>query len=230
MSERPYDLNLPFGVYPILKNSPLPRDVRRPSICSTSASPRIPGRRVFFPAPKKVTFRAELEDEIITKEYVKRHADLSSSEDEAIPSESDEQSGASTDEGEDEVQDRGIRVDEISPRGRRKRKSAMFSDVSTDRVDGRGRNERSRSTSVRRSKRKKRRWEWTIETTASAPKTTGKEAGDGKEGQLPAVEGSTKAQELKDTDRPEEFGQVEDAHQAVEEAETDEDSPLKNCV
>ncbi|KIW72715.1 hypothetical protein PV04_00891 [Phialophora macrospora] len=163
ISNQPYHLNLPFGVHPILKNSPLSGDARRPSI---SASPRVPGRREFFPAPKKVTFRAQLEDEIITRQYTVRHIDLSSSEDESTTSEVDEQSSTANDEGDVDAADPKIRVDEVSVRGRRKRKSVAISPSSATEV-GRGREERSRSTSTRRSKRKRRKWEWTIKPKSS---------------------------------------------------------------
>jgi len=158
-SERPYHLNLPFGVRPILKNSPLPRELPRPSI---SASPRAAGRRVFFPAVKKVAFRAQLEDEVVTKQYIMRHADLTSSEDESTPSEAEEQSSISNDDEEDGGQKPTIRVDEVSVRGRRKRKSVAVS-PSPATEGGRGREERPRSTSARRSKRK-RRWQWSLES------------------------------------------------------------------
>lgn len=158
-----YHLNLPFGVRPILKNTPLLRDTRRLSTCSASASPRTAGRRAFFPAPKNVRFRANLEEEIVTKVYVMRHADLSSSEDEIQTSETEESSNASTNEGDNDDRQRIIRVDEYAARGRRKRKTLTVSEPSSCDVD-RGREERSRNTSALRSKRKRRRWEWTIKS------------------------------------------------------------------
>ncbi|OAP59695.1 hypothetical protein AYL99_06993 [Fonsecaea erecta] len=134
-SEHPYVLNLPFGIHSILKNGPLPRDIRRPS---ASASPRVAGRRVFFPAPKKVAFRAELEEEIVTNNYIMRHADLSSSDDESLPSESEDQSGTSTDDdGDDGDKARGIRVDEVSPR-QKDLKAHQLQDQSGSEGDGNG--------------------------------------------------------------------------------------------
>lgn len=159
--EMPYALGLPFGVHSILKNSPLPQYGRRRSACSSSASPGIPGRRVFFPASKKVTFRAVLEEEITTHEYSMRHSDLNSSSDETKSSEAEESSSGSTDEGEEDKGDMTIRVDEVASRGRRKRKTLSVSDSTSDGLD-RGRNKGSRSTSARRSKRKRRRWEWML--------------------------------------------------------------------
>jgi len=153
--EMPYALILPFGVHSILKNSPLPQYGRRRSTCSSSASPGIPGRRVFFPASKKVAFRAILEEEITTHEYSMRHSDLNSSSDETSSPES------STDEGGEEKGDLTIRVDEVASRERRKRKTLSVSDSTSDGLD-RGRNKGSRSTSTRRTKRKRRRWEWVL--------------------------------------------------------------------
>jgi hypothetical protein len=113
-----------------------------------------------------VRFKANLEEEIVTKVYVMSHADLSSSEDEIQTSETDESSSASTNEGDNDDGQRIIRVDEYAARGRRKRKTSTLSESSSRDVD-RGREERSRSTSARRSKRKRRRWEWTIKSVRS---------------------------------------------------------------
>lgn len=168
-SDQPYNFTLPFGIHPILKNSPLPRDVRRPSI---SASPRISGRRVFFPPPKKVTFRAELAEEIVTQKYVMRHADLSSSEDDYSSSETDEQSSTSNDEEVEEGKEQAIRVDEISARGRRKRKCTATSPCPPN-EDNRGREDTSQSRSTRRSKRKRRIWVWTEPTVPNEPNLQG---------------------------------------------------------
>ncbi|KAK5044514.1 hypothetical protein LTR84_010725 [Exophiala bonariae] len=165
----PYILNLPFGVYPILKNSPLSQSIRRPSLATASASPRIAGRRIFFPAPKKVSFKPILEEEIVTTEYVTRHADLTSSDEDTTTSDSDS-SHQTSDDRKDDTNRRIIRVDESS-RGRNKRKT-MTAFESSPRED-RGRSDRSRSTSERRTKRKKRRWEWTITETATPSEATG---------------------------------------------------------
>ena len=190
LQEQPYYLNLPFGVHSILKNSPLHRDIRRSSI---SASPRRPGRRVFFPAPKKVSFRTELEDEIVAKRYVIQHTDLSSSEDESTPSESDEQSGASNDEVEDEAKQPAIRVDEVSIKGRRKRKSAAMSPNPS--MSARpAAEEKARSSPVYRSRRKRRRWEWTLgvenrtEHAAQEPSQENSQSAAKQQGDNPAAD------------------------------------------
>jgi hypothetical protein len=167
LQSSPYALNLPFGVYSILKNSPLPRDLRRPSLATASASPRTSGRRMFFPAPKKVTFKPVLEEEIVTQEYVTRHADLTSSSDEDTASSESEESLRSSDDPRKEVKGRVIRVDEFSSRGRSKRKIRATSDSSS--TEERGSQDRSRSSSERRTKRKKRRWEWTITSKPTKP-------------------------------------------------------------
>jgi hypothetical protein len=158
--DQPYALNLPFGVRPILKNSPLPRDLRRPSV---SASPRVSGRRVFFPAPKKVAFRAELVDEIVTSRYILRHVDLSSSEDESASSGSDDQNNNSSDEESSQAQQISIVVDEVSVRGRSKRKAVSVSSSPANKTELEA-EDRARGSSARRSKRKRRRWEWTLDS------------------------------------------------------------------
>lgn len=163
----PYSLNLPFGVYSILKNSPLPQNVRRPSLATPNASPRISSRRIFFPTPKKVTFKAILEEEIVTKDYVTCHADLTSSDEDTTTSESDS-SFRNSDGRKNEPTRRIIRVDESS-RGRNKRKTITAFESGI--AEKRGRQDRSRSTSERRTKRKKRRWEWTITENGAAIKT-----------------------------------------------------------
>lgn len=161
-SERPYKLVLPFGIYPILKNTPLPRDSRRPSTCSAGTSPRIASRRLFFPLPKKVAFRAVLEEEIVTKDYIMHHTDLSSSDDELSSSEIEEPS-VETVGKEEQRKANAIHVDEYSPRGRRKLRTANVSKLSPG--DTRGRDGVSRRTSSRRTRRRSKRWEWTLETT-----------------------------------------------------------------
>jgi hypothetical protein len=105
-----------------------------------------------------------LEEEIVTKNYVMRHADLSSSEDETPSLEGEECNSRPSDEGdgEGESDDRLICVDEYALRGRRKRKNSPVSDSPLGDTE-RGREQISRSTSARRTKRKKRRWEWTLE-------------------------------------------------------------------
>lgn len=165
----PYTLNLPFGVNSILKNSPLPQSIRRPSLATASASPRTGGRRIFFPAPKKVTFKPILEEEIVTKEYVTRHADLTSSDEDTTTSDSDS-SHQKSDDRKDDTNRRIIRVDESS-RGRNKRKTINTFERSVS--EDRGRPDRSRSTSERRTKRKKRRWEWTITQSTASSEATG---------------------------------------------------------
>ncbi|KIX06318.1 N-acetylglucosamine-6-phosphate deacetylase [Rhinocladiella mackenziei CBS 650.93] len=203
--DQPYNLNLPFGVQPILKNSPLLRDVRRLSTCSAGSTPRLAGRRVFFPAPKKVAFRAVLEENIVTKEYVMRHVDLSSSEDESNSSDAEKSIEASPDEGGNFVNDRQIRVDEYSSRGRKKRKSRTVSDISTQEID-RGRGKRSRSISAGRTKRKRRRWEWTLETMENTKVASEKDDRDGEGDKRPAV---TESQSMGGRDGPDGADQVE---------------------
>jgi hypothetical protein len=126
---------------------------------------------VFFPASKKVAFRAVLEEEITTHEYSMRHSDLNSSSDETSSPEAEESSSGSTDEGEEEKGDLAIRVDEVASRGRSKRKTFSVSDSTLDGLD-RGRNKGSRSTSARRTKRKRRRWEWMLGPAKSVKETS----------------------------------------------------------
>ena len=179
----PYALNLPFGVYSILKNSPLPRDIRRSSLATASASPRTNGRRIFFPAPKRVSFKPVLEEEIVTKEYVIRHADLTSSSDEDTASSESEDSLQRSEDPGDERNRRIIRVDEFSSsRGRNKRKTRASTDAGVGAED-RGRQERSRSTSERRAKRKTRKWEWTIPGTITNADNDSPEIKDGSDQQ-----------------------------------------------
>ncbi|KAL2441054.1 hypothetical protein ABEF95_010888 [Exophiala dermatitidis] len=169
--DQPYTLNLPFGVRSILKNGPLPKDIRRVPGCSASPSPWGPGRRVFFPAAKKVTFRTILEEEIVTKDYVSCHADLSSSDD-------DDDVHISSSESEEThvyyVQDRGNKSDErripthvdgSSSPTRRKRKSLTRRAALAGQDLTARKGDRSRSRPARRTRRKKRRWEWSADLT-----------------------------------------------------------------
>lgn len=113
--EQPYGLLLPFGVRSILKNSPL-----QVKAASMSASPRDSKRRLFFPQPKKVNFRRNLEDIVYTTQYTARHSDLSSSEDDST----EDDSAADSISGHLPLQ--------TSPPPTRKRKDRRDSGVSID--------------------------------------------------------------------------------------------------
>jgi len=124
-----------------------------------------------------------LEEEIVTKEYVIRHADLTSSSDEDTASSESEDSLQRSEDPGDERNRRIIRVDEFSSsRGRNKRKTRASTDAGVGAED-RGRQERSRSTSERRAKRKTRKWEWTIPGTITNADNDSPEIKDGSDQQ-----------------------------------------------
>ena len=141
----PYDLNLPLGVRPILKNSDLFYESRRGSL-TTSASPRST-RKFFFPPPKKVSF-VPVDEEIVTHTYVARHVDMTSSEDESN-SDSGREREAAEPGSDGDVDSNKAAEKDVQERG--------------DREEGRSRGSVQILPSSYRSKRKKRRWEWTIE-------------------------------------------------------------------
>ncbi|EXJ89460.1 hypothetical protein A1O3_02527 [Capronia epimyces CBS 606.96] len=174
---QPYSVDLPYGLRPILKNSPLPKDLRRPSCCSASPTSWVPGRRIFFPPPKKVTFRVILEEEIVTTDYVRCHVDLSTSEDDTCLSEVEEESIASTGDDGKGLEERVVHVDEYSTCGGRKRKSTTSSDAVTGDWR-RGREERPRSKCARRRKRKRRRWELSAELGLGGNGTPARQEGE----------------------------------------------------
>ena len=151
--QQPYILTLPFGVRPILKNSPLPRQA------SISASPRESRRKVFFPKPKQVTFRKILEDTIETKEYTACHVDLSSSSSEAE---------SSSEEGSNDNASKRRRktLDEYpSPQPSRKRKNSRDLTPSED-VAKQQEDSTLELVTVRSPHCcKRRRWQWTLPTT-----------------------------------------------------------------
>lgn len=119
--QQPYAYSLPFGVKPILKNSPLP--AKAPSV---SASPRDSRRKVFFPQPKRVSFRQNLEEVIETKQYVVKHSDLTSSEEESSGDESQGEATSLTDT------DNASSTYHTSPPPNRKRKVRRDSGISID--------------------------------------------------------------------------------------------------
>jgi hypothetical protein len=148
--KQPYSLNLPLGVKPILKNSRLAADLRRSSI-PTSASPRS-ARRVFFPAPKKVSF--QFNDETIeNREYTARHIDLSPE-----PSDNDASgSDAGSDRSSPEPSEVETEIKEASPEDNQTTARPRLH--SPEIVRGRARRQWSASTERRK---KKRRWQWTL--------------------------------------------------------------------
>ncbi|ETN43208.1 uncharacterized protein HMPREF1541_02367 [Cyphellophora europaea CBS 101466] len=138
----PYDLSLPIGVRSILKNSSISSDVRRASLSASPLSTTV-GRKVFFPEPKRVKFGGE--EEVVTRTYVARHVDLSSSEDESSVSGSE--SGAAV----------TAPSDESRPRFSTRSGEAVI-------VDELQRGQATRRSKARPSTRKRRRWEWTLDT------------------------------------------------------------------
>lgn len=151
-SEQPYQLSLPFGIKSILKNTPLITEAQRETI---STSPLDSRRKVFFPQPKKVTFKRHLEDVIETSKYVLRHSDLSSSEDELSSNE------ASRESSDDEVVPKTDASYTSPPPAKRRRNRKDESQL-----DDTSRHENSTAHAQPRSDRKRRRWEWTIPSTS----------------------------------------------------------------
>lgn len=155
--DQPYSLTLPFGIRSILKNSPL-----QARASSVSASPRESRRKLFFPQPKKVNFRRNLEDVIHTTRYVARHSDLSSSEDDSS-SETASNVEAQTEHSSSQT----------SPPPTRKRKDRRDSGVSVDSTNTEEQSISSQDvTAVRPIKNcKRRKWQWSLparENTSSA--------------------------------------------------------------
>lgn len=145
--QQPYFLSLPFGIKSILKNSPLP-----PRQGSVSASPRESRRKVFFPQPKKVLFRSDLEETIETSRYVSRHYDLSSSEDEA---DEPRLSPTSTSAGSTP----GLHSPPPSRKRKHRRDSGICVDIPEEKppFEDAGRSMKAKSRGCKR-----RRWQWTL--------------------------------------------------------------------
>ena len=197
--DRPYALHLPLGVRSILKNSPIVFEPRRGSVCGPSASPRSGGRRAFFPAPKRVAFRQQLEDEVVTTKYVARHADLSSDSDDSGPCEKDvvttnTNGGASSENCcEGDVKDGNeTKTGPQESRGRRRRREPSPSTSVTE--------ESQRGPSEPRSRRKKRCWEWTL---ASLSKTNEHAQHESKQEHLEKAQEPTKTEMPGTTDKAE---------------------------
>jgi hypothetical protein len=111
-----------------------------------------------------VAFSTQLEEEIVTKNYIARHADLTSSDDDSIPSDTEDSLSTKTHGTESGVAKDVEEVDEASALRRSKRKSRTVLHLSD--AEERGRVVRSTS-SERRTKRKKRRWEWTVDSVTT---------------------------------------------------------------
>lgn len=77
-SATPY--SLPAHVHSILTNSPLLRLANNRSMTNSATA-----QRLFFPPVKRVTFRAQLAEEIRTSKYTFRHSDLPSREPSPMP-------------------------------------------------------------------------------------------------------------------------------------------------
>ncbi|KPI40621.1 uncharacterized protein AB675_10650 [Cyphellophora attinorum] len=174
-----YELNLPLGIRPILKNSSLPPDLRRGSLsAAASASPLSAvssSRRVFFPEPKRVKFAVGGDEEVVNRVYTRRHMDISSSEDE-------ESSSGSGEEGEESgppseaptVGDDDAVAEEPQERAAALRLSSKTAENVDEVQRGRSqsRHHRRSSNDATRKTRKRRRWEWTLGSTATGEAET----------------------------------------------------------
>lgn len=196
-NQHPYNLSLPFGVRPILKNSPLPS--RQASV---SASPRDSRRKVFFPQPKQVAFRKNLEEVIETTRFTARHSDLSSSEEDR--SEDD----VNAEPGSPLVTSIGAGLD-CSPPPKRKRKCRRDTGIS---IDTSVQSKISVESTIPKSTRscKRRKWQWTtgVEDLATNPSPSlASPASSGSADEDPA--GEVNAESAKDDQRaiPEEHPQ-----------------------
>jgi hypothetical protein len=163
--DRPYQV--PLGLKGILRNSPMSSSLRKSSFCPTCESPRT-GRRAFFPAAKKVTFRTILEEEIRTATYVAKHSDLSSDEEGSDSDECSELSLSSSDDESvvDETPDQKEEAEISQPRKKRKARSNRQIEAAAIR-DCVGSAEtipkRLKPTFGTKRKRRRRQWEWTLE-------------------------------------------------------------------
>ena len=126
----------PYHVKLPLGVKPILRNSRIASLsyATSSASPRS-GRRIFFPPTKRVCFRSgsDLFEIVQTKIYVAAHSDLTDSEDSY---ESDDETQRKQDEAQSQRQ---VRAEAL-------REQKSF----------------NRLNSISKSRRKKRRWEWTL--------------------------------------------------------------------
>ena len=172
----PYQL--PLGVRSILRNSPLPNapPSRRSSYATT-------GRKLLFPAKKRVAYRYPLEEEIKTVRFVARHYDLlsesSDSEDISLPdtvsvsSSEDEDSDSSlstTHSGSTSDSDARHTTDETEPTRRSRRRKRKYqrsgrqvlaAGLRDGLIDATSDLETPKTPVQRRSKRP-RQWRWTL--------------------------------------------------------------------
>ena len=154
-SDWPY--GVPYGIKGILRNTPIPPTSRRTSVCSSSASPRN-GRRAFFPPARRVAFRTHLEEEIKTVKFVARHSDISSSEE----SDSDYSSTGVPSDLDEESKDLKSEVDDQLSSMKRKRSHSKLIRAAAIRDGLDDSAAASLPPRTPSSRRKRRRWEWTL--------------------------------------------------------------------
>lgn len=149
--ERPYEV--PLSVRGILKNTPCIPSLRRSALSGTrSSSPRA-GRRVFFPAVKRVSYRSPLDEEIKTIKFIARHSDLPSEDESEVGPETNSSSIPKTDSPTLDDAASGSEITEESI-------SARTSDTAP--VASGGGRYRSPLLKHAKRKRKPREWRWTI--------------------------------------------------------------------
>jgi hypothetical protein len=145
---------LPIGLKGILRNTPIPADMRRSSI-ATSASP-CTTRRVFFPPTKQVHFRTNLEEEVRTVRFTITHADIDSD-----PLLSDDDGASDTDSVSTTESQHEPHTDAYSTR--QVEAVALHDRLyrrAPERDDESGFGAFPKTPSI--SRRARRRWEWTL--------------------------------------------------------------------
>ena len=163
--DRPYQVSL--GLKGILRNSPIPSGLRRSSFCPASESPRT-GRRAFFLAAKKVTFRVVLEEEIHTTTYTAKHSDLSSDEEDSGSGDRSDTSSSSSDESDADDPASVTADTQSNTQPKKKRKAGSDRQIQAAAIrdcvgDAGTIQKRLKPAFELRRKRRRRHWEWTLE-------------------------------------------------------------------
>jgi len=158
--QQPYIMTLPFGIKSILKNSPLP-----PRQGSISASPRDSRRKVFFPQPKRVVFKGNLEDFIETTQYVARHSDLTSGSSDGSSDEEIQPDPSSLSQN-DTAASGALSSPPPSRKRKDRRDSGIYIATKTEHSQPPP-SEESASATPSSESRKRRRWQWTLANRGS---------------------------------------------------------------
>ncbi|KAI1922071.1 hypothetical protein LOZ66_003876 [Ophidiomyces ophidiicola] len=161
----PYQV--PLGIRGILRNSPIPVcSLRRASLSASASNGPGNGRRILFPAKKRVAYRFPIDEEIKTVRFTDRHSDLTSDSSATLSSSSEGESGSDISDLSSASDEEPIFCKETETRGKRKKHSRYTRQVRAaglrDIAPRPNEEPITPQTPIARRSKRQRQWRWTL--------------------------------------------------------------------